>query len=114
MAHPKLALGFDATLVVAPEHARVFAEARWSRTNLADALGAALQLDPAEIERGAGGIDEGLPAGVASGPVPKFRPGGLMIVHAGGAAGMFSVVIGGWVGGPGGSQPVTKEVTPWL
>ena len=85
VAHPKLALSFDATLVVAPEHARVFGEAGWSRANLADALGTALRLDPAEIERGAGGIEEGLPAGVASGPVPKFRPGGLMIVHAGGA-----------------------------
>jgi hypothetical protein len=27
---------------------------------------------------------------------------------------MFSTIVGGWVGGPGGSQPVTKEVTPWL
>jgi hypothetical protein len=35
-------------------------------------------------------------------------------VHAGGGAGMFSVVIGGWVGGAAGSQPVTREVTPWL
>ncbi|WP_300016326.1 thioredoxin family protein [Pseudonocardia sp.] len=111
VAHPKLPLGFDATLVVCPEHARVFADAGWSRADLADALGEALLLDPAEIVRGAGGIDEGLPAARATAAVPKFRPGGLMIVHAGGGAGMFSMVIGGWVGGPGGSTPVTREVT---
>lgn len=110
VAHPKLPLGFDATLVVCPEHARVFAAAGWTRADLEEALAQALLLDPAEIERGAGGIEEGLPAGKATGPVPKFRPGGLMIVHAGGGAGMFSAVIGGWVGGPGGSIPVTREV----
>ena len=113
VAHPKLPVAFDAMLVVCPEHARVFAEARWSRGRFESELGDVLMLDPAEIERGAGGIDEGLPAGKASGPVPKFRPGGLLVVHAGGGAGMFSTVIGGWVGGPGGSQPVTREVDPW-
>jgi hypothetical protein len=110
VAHPKLPIAFDATLVVCPEHARVFAGAGWSRGDLEAALAAALLLDPAEIERGAGGIEEGLPAGRVDAPVPKFRPGGLMIVHAGGGAGMFSTVIGGWVGGPSGSTPVTREV----
>jgi hypothetical protein len=113
VAHPKLVTGFDATLVVCPEHARVFAQAGWSRATLEAALGDALVLRPAEIARGADGIEEGVPAQLATRALPKFRPGGLMIVHAGGAAGMFSTVIGGWVGGPGGSQPVTTEVTPW-
>jgi hypothetical protein len=36
-----------------------------------------------------------------------------MIVRAGGNAGMFSGIIGGWsAGGPRGSIPVTKEVRP--
>ena len=36
-----------------------------------------------------------------------------MIVHAGGDAGMFSGIIGGWLaGGARGSLPVTKEVKP--
>jgi hypothetical protein len=90
----------------------VFAEAGWSRADLESALAEALMLDPSAIVRGAGGIDEGVPPGRVSEPVPKFRPGGLMIVHAGGGAGMFSSVIGGWVGGPGGSTPVTREVRP--
>jgi hypothetical protein len=42
--------------------------------------------------------------------VPKFRPDGLWFVHAGGRAGLFSAIIGGWINGPGGSQPVTREV----
>ena len=34
-----------------------------------------------------------------------------MIVRAGGGAGMFSGIIGGWSsGGPRGSMPVTREV----
>lgn len=107
VAHPKLVRAFDATLVVCPEHARVFAAAGWSRADLEAALDEALRLDPAELARGAGGIEEGVPAAALDGPVPKFRPGGLMIVHAGGGAGMFSAVLGGWVGGPGGSAPVT-------
>ena len=111
VAHPKSPRLWDATLVVCPEHARVFAAAGWSRDDLAAALAEALLLEPAEIERGAGGIEEGVPsARLPDSAVPKFRPGGLMIAHAGGGAGMFSAVIGGWVGGPGGSAPVTKEV----
>ncbi len=110
VAHHKLVGGFDATLVVCPEHARVFADAGWSRADLEAALSEALLLDPSTIVRGADGIEEGVPEGRVTEPVPKFRPGGLMIVHAGGGAGMFSSVIGAWVGGPGGSTPVTREV----
>jgi hypothetical protein len=51
-----------------------------------------------------------MPAGVAGGEVPKFRPGGLLLVHAGGTAGLFSAIIGGWVSGATGSEPVTREV----
>ncbi len=37
--------------------------------------------------------------------LPKFRAGGLLIVHAGGGAGLFSAIIGGWVSGRGGASP---------
>ncbi|MCW0212723.1 MAG: thioredoxin family protein [Pseudonocardia sp.] len=113
VGHPKLVIGFDATLVVCPEHARVFAQAGWDRARLMAELDALLLLDRREIERGAGGIEEGVPVSDSDRPLPKFRPGGLQIVHAGGGAGMFSAAIGGWAGGPGGSQPVTREVDPW-
>jgi hypothetical protein len=108
--HPKLAMAFDAILVVGPEHARVFREAGWSKSRLLDELHARLQLPGAEIVRGAGGIAEGVPEHFAEVTLPKFRPGGLMIVHAGGSAGLFSEIIGGWINGDVGSQPVTKEI----
>ena len=42
--------------------------------------------------------------------LPKFRPDGILVVHAGGSAGLFSAAIGGWANGAMGSQPVTVEV----
>lgn len=110
VAHPKLALAWDAVLVVSPEHGRVFRDAGWSRERLHQELETLLRLPGAELVRGAGGIEEGMPAVVAGGDVPKFRPGGLLIVHAGGTAGLFSAIIGGWVSGAVGSEPVTREV----
>jgi hypothetical protein len=63
-----------------------------------------------ELMRGIGGIAEGMPESFADRSVPKFRDGGLWFVHAGGTAGMFSGVIGGWSSGPGGSEMTTVEV----
>ena len=110
VAHPKLVLGFDAVVVVCPEHARVFREAGWDRARLMEELAGLLTLDGDELVKGAGGIDEGLPAWAAGRTFPKFRDGGLLLVHAGGTAGMFSAVIGGWASGPAGSVPVTRPV----
>ena len=110
VAHPKLALGFDVVLVVSPEHARVFKEAGWDKARLRAELDGLLTLPGQEMVRGAGGVAEGVPEGFASTSLPKFRPGGLIIVHAGGTAGLFSAIIGGWVSGPTGSEPVTREV----
>jgi hypothetical protein len=64
-------------------------------SGVTDALGGAVGdggADPAEIR------------------IPKFVPDGLLIVHAGGSAGLFSAVIGGWARGSIGSSPVTREV----
>jgi hypothetical protein len=110
VAHPKLPIAFDAVLVVSPEHARVFAEAGWDKARLHAELAELLALPGEEIVRGAGGIAEGVPEAFAGATLPKFRDGGLLIVHAGGRAGMFSAIIGGWVNGETGSQPVTWEL----
>ena len=110
VAHPKLALTWDAVLVVSPEHARVFREAGWTKARLRENLDGLLRRPGAEMVRGAGGIAEGMPASLAGTEIPKFRPGGLLIVHAGGTAGMFSAIIGGWASGAVGSEPVTREV----
>jgi hypothetical protein len=110
--HPKMALGFDVVVVVSPEHGRVFREGGWSKARLRDELLALLQLEGDDVIRGAGDIAEGLPEGLAGATVPKFGDDGLLLVHAGGGAGLFSAIIGGWINGPGGSQPVTREVRP--
>jgi hypothetical protein len=109
--HPKLAMAGDALLVVSPEHSRVFIEAGWSKARLRDELTALLTFQADDMLAGAGGIAEGLPAALAGSTVSKFRPGGLLIVRAGGSAGLFSAVIAGWAAsGPKGSIPVTTEI----
>ena len=110
---PRLAMAFDAILVLSPEHANRFRDAGWSKAQFREALAEALEIDGATIIRGAGGIAEGIPEAFAETTVPKFDnngPGGLMIVHAGGDAGLFSSIIGGWVNNAMGSAPVTKEI----
>jgi len=110
VASPKMAIGFDAMLVVSPEHARVFRDAGWSRDQLLQRLTELLTVPGTEVVRGARGIAEGLPGAFVGVDIPKFRPGGLLVVHAGGAAGLFSAIIGGWASGDLGSTPVTQEV----
>ena len=102
----------DAVLVVSPEHARVFRKAGWTKQRLRQEIDEVLKTPGSELIRGAQDIAEGMPEIFAEVDLTKFRPGGLHIVHAGGRAGMFSAIIGGWVAsGPIGSQSVTKEIT---
>ena len=110
--HPKLMLAFDAMLVIGPEHARVFREAGWTKPQLVARLIELSSAPGGEVTRGAGGIAEGLPLPPAAKdtPIPKFRTGALHVVHAGGGAGLFSVIIGGWVRGAEGSQIVCREI----
>ncbi len=112
VGHVKNVLVWDAILVVVPEHARVFRDAGWTKQRLRDELSALLLRPGTELVRGADGIAEGIPGHFAETAMPKFRTGGLLIVHAGGEAGMFSAVIPGWASGSVGSEIVTHEVTP--
>jgi hypothetical protein len=110
--HPKLALMGDALLVVSPDHCRIFLEAGWSKARLRDELMTLLQFPTAEMVAGAQGIGEGIPENYPHPTVSKFHPGGLLIVRAGGSAGLFSAVIPGWgASGEMGSTPVSKEIT---
>jgi hypothetical protein len=110
--HPKLVMAFDCLLAVGPEHSRIFREAGWSKADLITRLGELLQIPGSELVRGAGGIAEGLPETVKDATLPKFRPGGLLVVHCGGGAGLFSAMIGGWASGAIGSEPVMREIRP--
>ncbi|MBW2385183.1 MAG: thioredoxin family protein [Deltaproteobacteria bacterium] len=108
--HPKMVLAFDCLLAIGPEHARVFEEAGWSKEQLVARLHELLVIPKQELVRGAGGIAEGMPEDLPVPTLPKFRPGGILVVHCGGEAGLFSAMIGGWVTGEMGSQPVLREI----
>ena len=110
VCHPKLPMAFDAMLVVSPEHARVYKQAGWDKAKLRAELLQRLMLEGKDFIRGARGMAEGLPEALKELTLPKIRPDGLMIVHAGGGAGLFSAIIGGWVSGDMGSSPGTGEV----
>ena len=110
ICHPKLPFVFDAILVVSPEHARVFREAGWDKEQLRNELIGRLMIPADELKRGAGDMAEGVPDAMLFPIMPKLRPEGLLIVHAGGDAGLFSAIIGGWVNGEKGTDPVTVEI----
>jgi hypothetical protein len=107
----KSAPSADAMLVICPEHERTFRNAGWSKARLYKELYKLCEIPGEDLVAGAKGIAEGGSAARIGTMVNKFRPGGLMIVRAGGGAGMFSGIIGGWSSsGPRGSTPITKEV----
>ena len=107
---PRTVMGMDGLLVLSPEHMARFGDAGWDRPRFMEEIGKLLMVETDGILAGAGGIEEGLPPGLAGLTLPKFRPGGLLVVHAGGPAGLFSAIIGGWVNGQMGSEPTSREI----
>ena len=82
----------------------MFAEAGWTKARLRDELHALPAARRRRVVRGAGGIAEGMPEGLAGVTLPKFRPTAACCSSTPAAApGLFSAIIGGWVNGPGGS-----------
>lgn len=109
----KLAEYCNAVLVLSPEHHHIYREAGWIRQNIEEALYDALRRPGKDLVRGAGGIGEGIDSSKANDMVDKFWPDhGLLIVRAGGAAGLHSAIISGWPGGraPEQSRPITREI----
>jgi len=107
----KIVMAADALLVITPEHMRVFRNAGWTKVRFREELSKHLMISGKELIRGANGIEEGLPVHLEDATLSKFRPDGLLIVHTGGGAGMWSAVIGGWAAsGDKGSIPVTVAI----
>ena len=73
-----------AILLIAPEHHRIYREAGWGRARIKSAL--------AEASGGMIFIE------------------GLLLVRAGGPAGLLSAAIAGWAVGERGSNPTTREI----
>jgi hypothetical protein len=118
IGHGRQRFAFDALLVIGPEHARLFRDAAWDRDRVGEELLARSQSPAGELVRGAGGVAEGIEERFIADPeaaVPKFTSKDqILLAHAGGDAGLFSMVYGGWVAGEIGSAPATRSVEPWL
>lgn len=103
----------NAMLVLSPEHYEIYRQAGWHRDEIEDALFETLRRPGKELIRGAGGIGEGIDPARAEEMVDKFwRDHGLLIVRAGGQAGLFSAILAGWPGGRAreDSIPITREI----
>jgi hypothetical protein len=112
MGHLNLTQSARALLVLSPEHYAIYKEAGWDRRRIERALYEATIRPGAELIAGKDGIGEGIPASRADERVPKFHEDGLMVVRAGGPAGLFSAILPGWLAGRNRLelQPVTKEI----
>ena len=73
-----------ALVLITPEHCRIYREAGWSRSRIKSAL----------VEASGG----------------RTLIEGLLLVRAGGPAGLLSAVISGWGVGKRGSNPITREI----
>ncbi len=116
VGHPKLCDSGNAVLVLSPEHYALFKEGGWNRRRIEDELYQALKRPGRDLIQDAQGVAEGLPAKFADQMIDKFQPppDGVLIVRAGGPAGLFSAIIGGWPGQRVREecQAVTKEIRP--
>lgn len=112
IGHPRLVQSARAVVVLSPEHYRIYKEAGWGRRQIERALHEATTRPGAEILAGLDGVGEGVPQERAQEQVPKFHEDGLLVVRAGGAAGLFSAILPGWLAGRNRLelQPVTKEI----
>lgn len=112
VCHPKLCEFTNALLVLSPEHYEIFRDAGWDRGRIEAELHRAMVRPGKDLVQGAQGVGEGIDPKRADEMVNKFWPEGLLIVRAGGKAGLFSAICGGWTGGRfrDQSQPVTKEI----
>ena len=112
MGHLRLTQSARALLVLSPEHYAIYKEAGWDRKRIERALYEATIRPGSELVAGKDGIGEGIPASRAGEQVPKFHEDGLMVVRAGGPAGLFSAIRPGWLAGRNREelQLVTKEV----
>ena len=113
MGHPKKVQWLDAMVAVGPQHIALFRGAGWTKTRVRDELIERLTIPVDELQPGALGTDQTVADLPAAGAIRKFEPRQLLLVHAGGAAGPTSAIIGGWLRGDmGGSSPVTVAVRP--
>ena len=113
VTHPKIVQNANALLVLSPEHYAIFQESGWGRAEIDEHLMKDLTRPGHELVQGAQGVAEGIDPSRAKEAVSKFWPQGLLIVRAGGRAGLFSAICGGWIAGrdPDELQPITHPIS---
>ena len=99
LGHDRLTQSARALLVLSPEHYAIYKEAGWDRKRIERALYEATIRPGSDLVAGKDGVGEGIPASRAGEMVPKFHEDGLMVVRAGGPAGLFSAILPGWLAG---------------
>lgn len=109
IGHPRLPKA-HAVIVLSPEHYAIFREGGWGRKQITEALHKYSTRPGKDIVAGTDGIPLGIDPSLANEMVPKFAPDGLLIVRAGGPAGLFSGILPGWGSKPAEVGPVTREV----
>ena len=112
MGHERLTQSARCIVVLSPEHYRIYQEAGWGRREIERALYQATIRPGREILAGTHGIGEGVPQSRAEEMIPKFHEDGLVVVRAGGPAGLFSGILPGWLAGRNRAelQLVTKAI----
>ena len=112
LGHDRLTQSARALLVLSPEHYAIYKEAGWDRKRIERALYEATIRPGSDLVAGKDGVGEGIPASRAGEMVPKFHEDGLLVVRAGGPAGLFSAILPGWLAGRNRKelQLVTKAV----
>jgi len=110
--HPKLAEWVYAVLVLSPEHYAIYRDAGWERAQITGELVKATIKPGKDLIRGAHGVGEGIDPSRAGEMVPKFFEDGLMVVRAGGPAGLFSGILTSWTGARHKDEckPITREI----
>ena len=127
VAHVKLRPVGEVMLIVSPEHVRTFAKDHFSKNALRKRIQETAArplhqvLPDVNCEKGVSlssvppnwlNVDGQPTEEALSRLVPKFaHSNDILIVVAGGTAGMFSAILGGWLAGSTGSIAVTKEIT---
>jgi hypothetical protein len=115
--HPKTHLFVDAMLVICPEHVETLRHDGWSKADIRTRIQAVTARPLRELLRDAESGEGFAPSQFGpSGPtaeqmeqlIPKFKtPENIHIVTAGGDAGKFSAIFGGW---PGASRAVSRKI----
>jgi hypothetical protein len=102
----------NAMLVLVPEHYAIYSDAGWNRDRVTRELHAAMVRSGKDVIQGALGVGEGVDVKRRDEMVNKFWPEGLLIVLAGGQAGLFSAICAGWTGGRfrHESKTITREI----